>query len=520
MSALAVVLHVVVLAASLGFSAFARRRYSTSAWLPLISTLLVGIALASAYSLLHMLQWPATPIGAYLLSLALFCLLLVNLGYFTQVYPHRPLIYLALIPSVMSLALLFSLDWLWLVLLLDGLVACVAIADLGTLRGRENFLARRQVGRVASLRKPHPISICITNLSRRPCFVWLRDGVPRELNADPEEFRLLLEPRSETTVDYVTHASRRGAFRLEAAHLRVRSRLGLWQRLFRLETESQIHVYPDMKQLSEYSLLARTNRLSLLGVRRTRRIGQDNEFERLRDYTLDDNYKHIDWRSTARRNKLTVKDFQANQSQRLVFLIDCGRMMTNESAGLNLLDHAFNSMLMLSYVALSHGDSVGLLCFSDEIHTYVPPTGGMRQMNRLLHACFDRFPRRVESRYDQAFLYLAAHCRKRSLVILITNLIDEVNANQVRQYLRATVGRHLPMGVLLRDRRLYDAADVPQPEGDALYRAAAAAEILAWRHQVLTDLTTSGVLALDAFPESLTAPLVNRYLDVKARHLL
>ena len=64
-------------------------------------------------------------------------------------------------------------------------------------------------------------------------------------------------------------------------------------------------------------VLARTNRLSLLGVRRTRRIGQDNEFERLRDYTLDDNYKHIDWRSTARRGKLTVKDFQANQSQRV-----------------------------------------------------------------------------------------------------------------------------------------------------------------------------------------------------------
>ena len=52
-----------------------------------------------------------------------------------------------------------------------------------------------------------------------------------------------------------------------------------------------------MKQLAEYAVLARTNRLSLMGVRRTRRIGQDNEFERLRDYTLDDNYKHIDWRA-------------------------------------------------------------------------------------------------------------------------------------------------------------------------------------------------------------------------------
>ena len=186
-----------------------------------------------------------------------------------------------------------------------------------------------------------------------------------------------------------------------------------------------------MQQLSEYAMLARTNRLSLMGVRRTRKVGQDNDFERLRDYTLDDNYKHIDWRATARRRKLTVKDFQTSQSQRIIFLLDCGRMMTNEAAGLSLLDHSLNAMLMLSYVALRQGDSVGLICFSDEIHTFVPPRGGMNQMNRLLHASFDRFPQLVESRYDQAFLYLTSHCKKRSLVVLMTNVIDEVNAHQI-----------------------------------------------------------------------------------------
>ncbi len=95
-------------------------------------------------------------------------------------------------------------------------------------------------------------------------------------------------------------------------------------------------------------------------------------------------------------------------------------------------------------------------------------------MNRLLHASYDRFPRMVESRYDEAFLYLAAHCRKRSLVILITNLIDEVNANQLSGYLRNLAGRHLPLGVLLRDHQIFEAADQRQPEGSDLFRAAAA----------------------------------------------
>jgi uncharacterized protein (DUF58 family) len=302
--------------------------------------------------------------------------------------------------------------------------------------------------------------------------------------------------------------------------LRARSRLGLWQRDYRYPAAATIHVYPDIGQLAEYAVLARTNRLSLMCVRRTRRIGQDNEFERLRDYTLDDNYKHIDWKSTARRNKLTVRDFQANQSQRIVFLLDCGRMMTNSVEGLSLLDHALNAVLMMSFVALRQGDSVGLLAFSDEIHTYVPPRGGMSQMNHLLHASFDRFPRLVESRYDQAFLYLASHCRKRSLVVLVTNVIDEVNSRQIDQYLASLVGRHLPLGVLLRDRRLFDAANAKVEDEPVLYRAAAAAEILTWRRQVLRDLVAQGVLALDLFPEQMTAPLVNRYLEIKARHLL
>ena len=281
-----------------------------------------------------------------------------------------------------------------------------------------------------------------------------------------------------------------------------------------------INVYPDLQQLNQYALLARTNRLNLLGVRRSRKIGQDHDFERLRDYTLDDNHKWIDWRATARRNKLTVRDYQATQCQEIVFLIDGGRLMTNESAGLTLLDHSLNAMLMLGYVALRQGDQVGLIHFADDIDCFVPPRSGMRQMNRLLHASFDRFPRLVETRYDHAFRYLNANCRKRSLVVLMTSIIDEVNAAEFERYLANLVGRHLPLAVLLRDHRLFDAVAIEQPDAKQLWRYAAAADIIAWRHQVLTDLGSKGVLSVDAFPEQMTAPLVNRYLEIKARHLL
>jgi len=127
----------------------------------------------------------------------------------------------------------------------------------------------------------------------------------------------------------------------------------------------------------------------------------------------------------------------------------------------------------------------------------------------------------VESRYDEAFVYLNSRCRKRSLVVLITNIIDEVNSNQVESYLTSVVGRHLPLGVLLRDHAIFDAAAASEPGSDeALYRAVAAGEIVNWRRGVLADLESKGVLSLDVFPEQMTAPLVNRYLEIKARHLL
>ena len=391
-----------------------------------------------------------------------------------------------------------------------------------TLPRRKSLSVERHAGRIASLRQA--ASGVADGAEPRRGARWpssIRDGVPHELNPQPAEF--VAAAGAAEPLDAALRAAaqppRRVRHRSRSTSA-ARSRLGFWQRLLDYPAATTVHVYPDMQQLSQYALLARTNRLSLLGVRRTRRIGQDHDFERLRDYTIDDNYKHIDWRATARRRKLTVKDFQTSQSQRIIFLMDCGRMMTNEAAGLSLLDHALNAMLMLSYVALRQGDSVGMISFSDEIHSFVPPRGGMNQMNRLLHASFDRFPQLVESRYDQAFRYLASHCRKRSLVVLVTNVIDEVNANQVERYLTNLVGRHLPLGVLLRDRRLFDAVEVEHPSGPQLWRAAAAADILAWRHQVLGDLQRKGVLALDVFPEDMTAPLVNRYLEIKARHLL
>ncbi len=456
------------------------------------------------------------------LTLAVLALPLVLAAWKLKIYPSiwwTSILGVSLVASVIAI---FFPNFLIIAAAIDLFLIAVAALDflwlyLNTNRGIE---VTRTIPRTCSLGVPLTSEITVENRTAMTLNGLVRDDLPENFESLPQQHRLQIPPLGRMTAQRKLKPGRRGAFFLEYIYLQMSSPLRLWTRHLRMDAYNQLNVYPDMKQLSDYALLARTNRLSLIGVRKTRRVGQDNEFERLRDYTRDDNYRHIDWRSTARRRKLTVRQFQNDQSQRVIFLLDCGRMMTNERGGYSLLDHALNSTLMMAYVALAQGDSVGMLCFSDSIHSFIPPRGGSSQMNRLIQAGFDQFPRLVESRYDQAFLYLSSHCKRRSLVVLATNVIDEVNASAVVDYLGNINGQHLPLGVLLRDREMFEAADSPDGDTFQMYRAAAAADILLWRDQVLKDLEHRGVLVVDAFPDELTAPLVNQYLEVKAKHLL
>lgn len=410
--------------------------------------------------------------------------------------------------------------FIYFLVLLDLLAMSAVVLDLLTIIGPTRIRVERHMLRSASLGGSHEVTLTIENQSDRVHRLEVRDDLPVGLIAEPTSHPLSMAPRVRADLHYRLRPTRRGKFAFATCYLQLLSKLGLWRRLVNRDCPGELLVYPNMQQLGEYALLARTNRLSLIGVKQTRRLGQDNNFERLRDYTHDDNYKHIDWRATARRSKLTVKQFQQDQSQRVVFLLDCGRLMTNEVEGLSLLDHALNSILMLSYVALHQGDSVGMMCFSDRIEKYVPIRGGSNQMNHLLHGLFDRFPTMKQSNYDEAFLYFSKHCRRRTMVVLITSVIDDVTAAQVTGYLSTLGQRHLPVLALMRDRCVFDAADNPAMDEEALYRSAAAAQLLLWRNDVIRKIEDSGTLVVDAFPDQLTAPLVNRYLEVKAKHLL
>ena len=456
-----------------------------------------------------------------------------------MIAPGRPLVLLAIVPLVGAATLVLAPAAWPVVIAADLAIVGLAVADLVSLPRRGTLVARRSMQPIATRGVRHPVEIEIENRGRRGLMLDVRDDTSATLTAEAEIAPLAVAARSRVRLRCAVMPLERGTERLEAVHVRTASRLGLWSACLRLPAADVLHVYPALRHISRYALYARQDRSSLLGVRRSRRVGTDNEFERLRDYTGDDPYKSIDWRATARRLKLTVRDHQSNQSQRIVFAVDCGRMMVNRTGGESLLDAALDAALTLASVALARRDEVGLLCCDDAVIRWLPPRGGRGQLNRMVAATHDVQPRLVETRFDTALLHVERACRKRTLLVVITNLIDDRNAERIRSHLVPAVGRHLPLVVLLRDRSLF--APVEQWERDAgaaavaraaspreadvirraaLERAGAAASILCWRQQVLADLRHDGVLTLDAAPDDLTPSLVNEYLAIKARHLL
>ncbi len=275
-----------------------------------------------------------------------------------MIWPGRAPGVALLAPALLSLVL-FVTEAVWpLVLVLDAAVAMAALIDLFTLAVAGRLRVERSVGRVCSLGEPQHVELVVENPGRRARTMWLRDDVPDEFAAEPSTFEVSVPGRRRAILDYRFVPKVRGTYVFEQVDALVASRLGFWQGQYRWPLRTEVRVYPDIQQVARYTMLARRDRLSSIGVRGSRRLGSDNEFERLRDYIEGDDPRHIDWRASARRNKLTSRSFQQNQSQRIIFLIDCGRLMAGDTGqGLSPLDHAFNAMLLLAHVALDPGRS-------------------------------------------------------------------------------------------------------------------------------------------------------------------
>lgn len=405
-------------------------------------------------------------------------------------------------------------------LLANVVLVIIAGVDLLISGSPHDIEVEREISDVLSVGTPNPAKLVLRNKSRLPLTVSVHDDPGELCESERLPQTIKLKPWKEDSLTYTVTPLRRGPANMKAVHLRFPTLLGLWTRHQIKPLETNVRIYPDIRAVYRYELMASKNRLAEIGVRMMRMPGQGREFERLREYRYGDEIRQIDWKATSRQRQLISREFNVERNQNIVIMVDCGRFMRNETEGVSYLDRALNSAISLAYIALGQGDNVSLLAFSNNIERFVQPVRGKPGIQSILRSTYDIQATNAAADYSLALEYLTTVQRKRALVILITFVTDAQQLNVIGESLQLRSLPYLPMCVLLQDVGLRTMADrVPESDMDA-FQTAAAGQMLSGQAQKVAQMRERGVLMVETPPDQLTERMINEYLVLKARGIM
>ncbi|HEY8806118.1 MAG TPA: DUF58 domain-containing protein [Candidatus Limnocylindria bacterium] len=407
-----------------------------------------------------------------------------------------------------------------------ALAAVVFVAAI-VLAGVDYGLAARmgplEVARIAQpqliIGAPNRIGLALRNPTARPLRVRVRDEVPASFAVAPRVTTAVLEPAGSVTAEYVARPRYRGSFRFGALHTRQRGPLDLVERQSDIPADAPAHVYPDLREIRRYEVSLRRGLAYDAGQRRARLPGAGSVFERLREYGPDDDPRSISWPATARRGRPISVEYETERQQRVLILLDAGRMMASTLGELTKLDHAVNTALMLSYVATAKGDEVGLLGFADDVRSYLLPRRGRRQFLRVTEELRRLEVTTTEPDYRAAFEFLRSRTSRRALIVLFTDLVDADASRALVAAVNRLAGNNLVLCCLLADPQLAEVASRTPRSTAELYERVVAQEVRDSRARAIALLRERGVHVVDVPAERLTVAAIQRYLELKKRWL-
>ena len=402
------------------------------------------------------------------------------------------------------------------------LAAIIAVTDLGlttrALKGR--LTLKRDFPATQTVARPRPGRFVVDNRSGLALRCQVHPDRSHDLEIEvPTGWWLV---RSRSTHDFPARytINTRGEVDIGGAGVRVLAGIGLWVLQYRLDWPVKLRVYPLIEELVRGDLFAHRRRLWGVGQHQSRKFGRGTEFDSLREYTPDDEFRTVNWKATARAGRPIINQYQVEQSRDLMLLIDCGRLMHTEIEGRPRLDRYLDAAVHLAYLALSQKDRVGLIAFDSEVRRFIAPSRSARQLDNLIDAVFDLKPRFIESDYARAVTTLKARSPKRGLVVLFTDLVDSVSSRRAVANLSRLARTHLPVIVILDDPAVPELAVAPVAVAADAYVKGAAEQFISEKRRTLTHLRTHGCIIVNTAAQSLNASLVNEYLSVKARNLL
>ncbi len=429
----------------------------------------------------------------------------------------------AVVPAMLVIALVYAV-----------IVIAMLVMDARLSPQPNQFSLSRQHDQRLSLNADNAVTVSVMHSGARSVEIWVRDEFPNEFRASRVLLSLAdqvhtepdapqptkLSPNQAINLRYTINPPRRGDYRFGDLNLRWRGVFGLVTRQIRIPAATDVRVYPNLLDIRRYELLAKRGHLSEMGFRRVRLLGSGSEFERLREYTADDEFRKIDWNATARQNKPIVREYETERSQNIMIVLDAGRTMRAPHDALLKIDYAINAALMLAYVAGIRGDRVGLLACADEPITYLEPKAGKGQFHRMLGLLYGVQAQPVETSYARALAYLNTRQRKRALVVMFTDIAGGIAEDALVRHISLLTRKHAPLVVAISDPAVVALSEAAVSDSRSLYERALAEQLLNSRALVMRSLRQRGVRTLDVPANKLTVEVINRYLEIKAQGVL
>jgi uncharacterized protein (DUF58 family) len=399
--------------------------------------------------------------------------------------------------------------WVIVGLLLAGLFVLDAfrLITAGPLRVERVLPSRFALG-VAQ-----EVSLVIHNPGRVTARVELFDGIPATAVTTAFPWWGTIPGGGQSSLNYSVRLLRRGRAEFAPTHVLRVSPFGCWGLALRSGLEEAVPVFPDYEPVLHYALLALANREQQMGIQQRQRKGVSREFHQLRDYQEGDLLSQVDWKATSRRRSLVSREFREQRDQNIIFMIDAGRRMRAMDGDLPQFDHCLNAVLLLCYIALRQGGNVGVSAFGG-VEKWLPPVKGPRAMTTLLHHLHDYETTPNPSDFSEAAGLILVRQRKRSLLVLLTNLRGE-DAADVLLAVQTLRQRHVVILATLRERSVEQLRGKPVETFDDSVLFGASQLYMEERSALLERVRAAGAMVVDTVASDLPVALANAYLEVK-----
>lgn len=437
------------------------------------------------------------------------------------VFSPRFIVLLAL--GILPLSLSWSFPVLrTLVFVYDAVLAVAAIADYFISRKLpDGFTIIRDFDKRFAIGDRTEVRLYIENATASKFHIKIKDEYPPEmLLREDREAEFTIEAQTTAEFFYEVTPPRRGKYKFGRTAVRYLSKLGLVWCQTDLGEPQAVKVYPNMRRAREMELKALGANSFLAIQRKAVRRGEGREFESMRDYVRGDELRHISWTATARRSKLTTRQYQIERDQTVVIALDAGRLMTGRIGDETKFDTAIHASLALMSASARAGDNCGLAVFGRKVRKYLPPKRGVEHIDAVLEALHDMEPELIEPSYARAFQFIASNLKKRAFVVILTDLVDKDSSKELINSLKLLRPRHLPLVVTIGDRDLNATVSKVPAEIKEVFTQSAAEEIIHQREAALLRVESLGGLALDVTTRTLAPKLLESYLRVKERGML